>query len=160
MFFLWNNRVASLSLYWVAARATHFLYSGRFCNKDKLTSWERRAVIASCFPLCRLPWAPSCLDPPHGILLFQAILLAHGGLATLGANTFSMAIAGPIVCYGIYRLCKKPKVNRLVAVGLAPPGGETESLLLCLQTALGAIVIGYGFGYLAARKKYRPKEAS
>ena len=26
------------------------------------------------------------------VLLFQAILLAHGGLTTLGANTFSMAI--------------------------------------------------------------------
>ena len=43
---------------------------------------------------------------------------------------------------------------------LEPPGGETESLLFCLQTALGAIVIGYGFGYLTARKKYSPKEAS
>lgn len=31
------------------------------------------------------------------VLLFQALLLAHGGLTTLGANTFSMAIAGPIV---------------------------------------------------------------
>src|SRR5699024_4704762 len=36
------------------------------------------------------------------VLLFQAILLAHGGLTTLGANTFSMAIAGPFVSYGIY----------------------------------------------------------
>ena len=27
------------------------------------------------------------------VLLFQAVLLAHGGLTTLGANTFSMAIA-------------------------------------------------------------------
>ena len=43
---------------------------------------------------------------------------------------------------------------------LEPPGGETESLLFCLQTALGAIVIGYGFGYLVARKKYSPKEAA
>ena len=43
---------------------------------------------------------------------------------------------------------------------LEPPGGETESLLFCLQTALGAIVIGYGFGYLAGRKKYSPKEAA
>ena len=42
---------------------------------------------------------------------------------------------------------------------LEPPGGETESLLFCLQTALGAIVIGYGFGYLVARKKYRAEEA-
>lgn len=37
---------------------------------------------------------------------------------------------------------------------IAPPGGETESLLFCLQVGLGAIVIGYGFGYLVARKKY------
>ena len=43
---------------------------------------------------------------------------------------------------------------------LEPPGGETESLLFCLQTALGAIVVGYGFGYLVARKKYSPKEAA
>ena len=53
------------------------------------------------------------------VLLFQAILLAHGGLTTLGANTFSMAIAGPFVSFGVYQLCKKLKVNPLVAVGLA-----------------------------------------
>lgn len=29
------------------------------------------------------------------VLLFQAILLAHGGITTLGANIFSMAIVGP-----------------------------------------------------------------
>lgn len=40
------------------------------------------------------------------------------------------------------------------------PGGETETLLFCLQTALGAIVIGYGFGYFVARKKYRAEEAA
>lgn len=39
---------------------------------------------------------------------------------------------------------------------LTPPGGETESLLFALQAALGAGVIFFGFGYLAARKKYRP----
>ena len=43
---------------------------------------------------------------------------------------------------------------------LEPPGGETESLLFCLQTALGAVVIGFGFGYLVARKKYRGEEAA
>ena len=40
------------------------------------------------------------------------------------------------------------------------PGGETESLLFCLQTALGAVVIGFGFGYLVARKKFRGEEAA
>ena len=38
------------------------------------------------------------------VLLFQAILLAHGGLTTLGANVFSMAIVGSYVAYGLYKL--------------------------------------------------------
>lgn len=37
------------------------------------------------------------------VLLFQALLLAHGGLTTLGANTFSMAIVGGLVAWGVYR---------------------------------------------------------
>lgn len=40
---------------------------------------------------------------------------------------------------------------------LEPPGGETESLLFCLQAAFGAIIVGFGFGYLVARKKYDKK---
>lgn len=38
---------------------------------------------------------------------------------------------------------------------LEPPGGETESLLFCLQAALGAGVLSFGFGYLVARAKYK-----
>ena len=41
---------------------------------------------------------------------------------------------------------------------LEPPGGETESLLFCLQAGIGAGILGFGFGYLVARKKFR-KEA-
>lgn len=40
------------------------------------------------------------------------------------------------------------------------PGGETESLLFCLQAALGGMVLGGGFGYLIARKRYRKEEAA
>ena len=58
------------------------------------------------------------------VLLFQATLLAHGGLSTLGANTFSMAIAGPLVSWGIYKLCKKCRVNRLVSIFLAAGLGD------------------------------------
>ena len=58
------------------------------------------------------------------VLLFQAILLAHGGLSTLGANTFSMAIAGPFVTFGIYKLCEKLKVNRKVGIFLAAAIGD------------------------------------
>lgn len=53
------------------------------------------------------------------VLLFQAILLAHGGLTTLGANTFSMSIAGPFVAYGIYLLCRKCRVNKMAGIFLA-----------------------------------------
>ena len=53
------------------------------------------------------------------VLVFQAVLLAHGGLTTLGANTFSMAVAGPLVSFGLYKLCGKLKVNRRVSVFLA-----------------------------------------
>ena len=58
------------------------------------------------------------------VLIFQAILLAHGGLTTLGANTFSMAIAGPFVAYGIFVLCKKMKVNKHVGIFLAAAIGD------------------------------------
>lgn len=58
------------------------------------------------------------------VLLFQALLLAHGGLTTLGANTFSMAIAGPFLSYGIFVVCKKLKVNKLISVFLATALGD------------------------------------
>ncbi len=38
---------------------------------------------------------------------------------------------------------------------LEPPGGETESLLFCLQAGVGAGIVGFGFGWLAARAKYK-----
>src|SRR5690606_6357566 len=43
-------------------------------------------------------------------LLFQALLLAHGGLTTLGANVFSMAVVGPWAGYGVYRLLGRADV--------------------------------------------------
>lgn len=58
------------------------------------------------------------------VLIFQAILLAHGGLTSLGANTFSMAVAGPFLSYGIYKLCRKCRVNRRVSVFLAAAFGD------------------------------------
>jgi len=58
------------------------------------------------------------------VLIFQAILLAHGGLTTLGANTFSMAIAGPLLSYGIYKLFQRFKLNKNVGIFLAATLGD------------------------------------
>lgn len=50
------------------------------------------------------------------VLVFQALLLAHGGLTTLGANVFSMAIVGPWVGYAAYRGCLRIGTPFAVAV--------------------------------------------
>jgi len=43
-------------------------------------------------------------------LLFQALFLAHGGLLSLGANTFSMGIMGVLCGYAVFRLAQKARV--------------------------------------------------
>lgn len=64
------------------------------------------------------------------VLLFQAILLAHGGLTTLGANTFSMAIFGPFVSYGLFQLLKKCKAPMGLAVFLSATIGDMATYCL------------------------------
>lgn len=62
------------------------------------------------------------------VLLFQALLLAHGGITTLGANLFSMGIVGPFVAFGIYKLLKGK--NELLAVGLAAALGDLTTYVI------------------------------
>ncbi|MDD1744010.1 MAG: energy-coupling factor ABC transporter permease [Methanomassiliicoccales archaeon] len=50
------------------------------------------------------------------VLIFQALLLAHGGLTTLGANIFSMGIAGPLVAYVVYRTMQKANLSMSISV--------------------------------------------
>lgn len=71
------------------------------------------------------------------VLIFQAVLLAHGGITTLGANTFSMAVVGPVAAYLIYRLCVKLRTPAWLGVFLAAALGDlltyvTTSLQLAL----------------------------
>ena len=62
------------------------------------------------------------------VLIFQAGLLAHGGFTTLGANAFSMAIAGPVVSYLIYKALAKK--NRTVAIFLAAAIGDLATYVV------------------------------
>jgi cobalt/nickel transport system permease protein len=71
------------------------------------------------------------------VLLFQALLLAHGGLTTLGANIFSMAIAGPWVAYGVYRLVRSLSGPLALGVFLAAALGDLATYLVTsVQLAL------------------------
>lgn len=71
------------------------------------------------------------------ILLFQALLLAHGGLTTLGANVFSMAIVGPWVSYFVWRGLQRIGASIGVAVFFAASLGDLATYVTtALQLAL------------------------
>lgn len=73
------------------------------------------------------------------VLLFQALFLAHGGLTTLGANAFSMAIVGSFVAWGVHRL----------SIGLRVPWGAAIFLAATLSDlatyATTSIQLGLAF---------------
>ena len=74
------------------------------------------------------------------VLLFQALLLAHGGLTTLGANLFSMAIVGPIVSWAVYQALKKAGAKPAAAVFCAAALGD----LLTYVTTSFQLGVVYG----------------
>ncbi|WP_019178228.1 energy-coupling factor ABC transporter permease, partial [Methanomassiliicoccus luminyensis] len=73
------------------------------------------------------------------VLIFQAILLAHGGLTTLGANIFSMGIAGPAVAYGVFKVMQKAKI------GLVPTVAVTASLANLVTYVVTAIQLALAY---------------
>jgi cobalt/nickel transport system permease protein len=57
-------------------------------------------------------------------LLFQALLLAHGGITTLGANIFSMAVCGPLVAAGMYAAARRLRMRQWLCVFLSACLGD------------------------------------
>jgi cobalt/nickel transport system permease protein len=53
------------------------------------------------------------------VLLFQALLLAHGGITTLGANAFSMAVSGSFMAVWTYSLISKLKAPQWLSIFVA-----------------------------------------
>ena len=65
-------------------------------------------------------FGPAAMVPIAAVvLLFQALLLAHGGLTTLGANLFSLGIVGPFAAAGIFRLARHLGLPGAIAIFLA-----------------------------------------
>lgn len=50
------------------------------------------------------------------VLIFQALLLAHGGLTTLGANCCSMGIIGPAIGLCVWKILRKLNASIPVAM--------------------------------------------
>ncbi len=55
------------------------------------------------------------------VLLFQALLMAHGGLTTWGANVFNMGVLGAFVAYGAFSGLRR--LGLPLWVGAAAAGG-------------------------------------
>ena len=71
------------------------------------------------------------------VLIFQALLLAHGGLTTLGANVFSMGVVGPWVAWGCWKLAKRFGGGRSVGIFLAMALGNLVTYIVtAMQFAL------------------------
>ncbi|WP_248925934.1 energy-coupling factor ABC transporter permease [Paenibacillus hamazuiensis] len=71
------------------------------------------------------------------VLLFQALLLAHGGLTTLGANAFSMAVIGPIIGYTVYKGMMKSTGKQKLAIFTAAASADLSTYVVTsIQMAL------------------------
>ncbi|MBN2488197.1 MAG: energy-coupling factor ABC transporter permease [Methanosarcinaceae archaeon] len=84
------------------------------------------------------------------VLLYQALFLAHGGLTTLGANIFSMGIAGPVVAYVVFKACQKANIGLMPAVFLAAALGDwatyvttSVQLAVAFPAAVGGTVASF-----------------
>lgn len=124
-----------------------------------LSALKIPSVTGSCshptgIGLCAILFGPT-ISTVIGVivLLFQALLLAHGGLTTLGANATSMAIVGPLVSVGLYWLVLKMKGPNWLAVFCAAALGDLATYCMtALQLAL-AFPDPAG-GFMAALAKF------
>jgi cobalt/nickel transport system permease protein len=64
------------------------------------------------------------------VLVFQSLLLAHGGLTTLGANAMSMAVAGPFAAYWIYHAVLRISGSYGIAIFCAAALGDLVTYIV------------------------------
>ncbi len=116
---------------WYAAATPFVIHGGRAVIREAKVSTENKMLLAAAgaftfvLSALKLPSITGSSSHPTGtgvgavlfkppvmafigtiVLIFQALLLAHGGITTLGANVFSMAVVGPWAAYGIYKLLR------------------------------------------------------
>jgi cobalt/nickel transport system permease protein len=130
-------------LFWYAASTPFILWGAYNIRKLFVQHPEQKLILAVsgafmfALSAIKLPSAAGSSSHPTGttlstilfgpattslisaiVLLFQALLLAHGGLTTLGANVFSMGVAGPVAGILIFKVGRKltPRLGPVVFV--------------------------------------------
>lgn len=94
------------------------------------------AYMGTCSHPCGTPLAGILLGPGIGAalsglsLLLQALLFAHGGFATLGANILSLGLGGAVGGWLTFKLGRKLGLPLLAAAGLAGLLGDLLTYLI------------------------------
>lgn len=126
---------------WFAAATPFVIHGARAVVREARKDPENRLLLAAAgaFTLVlsaiKLPSATGSSSHPTGtglgavlfkppvmaflgtiVLVFQALLLAHGGLTTLGANAFSMAVVGPWCGYAAFLLVRSLRLPTEVGI--------------------------------------------
>lgn len=120
------------ALSWAAVSAPFAVHGFRRTAAEMRTTPSRRFLLAAsgaflfALTALKLPSVGGSSSHPTGIalaalhfgpsvtvalafivLLFQALLLAHGGITTLGANLFSLGVAGPCAFWLVHRSLRR-----------------------------------------------------
>ncbi len=94
--------------------------------------------------------------PTFFVLLLQAVFFAHGGLTTLGVNTLTLGLLGPLTTAGLWALLRRLDVDGALGLALACGVGglsvyvaDAAVLAVALSdmtapaTTFGAVLLGF-----------------
>lgn len=74
------------------------------------------------------------------VLIFQALLLAHGGFTTLGANCVSMGIIGPLCGLAVWKVLRKSNVSVVISMFFAAAIADLMTYVVtALQMSLNVV---------------------
>ena len=107
-------------------------------------------VLALVVGVRRIVW------PTFFVLLLQAIFFAHGGLTTLGVNTLTLGLLGPLTTVGLWALFRQLGVDGAFGLALACGVGGlsvyvADAVVLAVAlsdaaapvTTFGAVLLGF-----------------
>lgn len=145
---------------WFAASAPFVVHGGRAVVRQVREHPENRLLLGAAgaftfvLSAIKLPSVSGSSSHPTGtglgavlfgppvmsflctvVLVFQALLLAHGGLTSLGANVFSMGVVGPWVGYLVFRATRRAGTSTALFAAMALADLATY-VVTALQLAL------------------------
>jgi len=108
-------------------------------------------LVGTCSHPCGTGLAAIIIGPAPTVVIssvaltLQALFLAHGGLTTLGANLFSMGVAGAFTAYGIFLLARRLRIPLFWAAFIAGIASDWATYALTSTELAAALKGGHTF---------------